>query len=184
MNIKEMLEARVIATSFEDSFLVESYPYGRKRTQRRSWIETNKTHGDRVCHCTLNPKTQKWNKPKKSTYDSIKFLYIDNETGYIQSCGDYFLSKEDYNYLVNNMELSPLQQRQVNQKIAINKVMERVTFKCEVGGTYNLSDPEDLARMKADTESPEAIKKEQEQKEIKKTINKHINYEFNKLQNA
>jgi hypothetical protein len=186
MNIQEKHKARVIATSFEDSYLVESYPYGRKRTQRRSWIESNKTHGDRVCHCTLNPKTQKWNKPKKSTYDPFAFLYIEDETGHIKSSGigTYTISDNpDYfNYIYDNFELNNIQKSQLNKLKAFNKVMKNVTFKIEKSETYNLSDPEDVARMRANYNSPEAVKKRQEQKDIENKILNHANYEYHKLQ--
>ena len=188
MNIQEKHKARVIATSFEDSYLVESYPYGRKRTQRRSWVESNKTHGDRVCHCTLNPKTQKWNKPKKSTYDPLMFLYVEENTGHIKvsGIGRYTLSDnpDHFNYIYDNFELNDIQKSKLNELKAINKVMEKVSFKIERSETYNLSDPEDVARMRDNYNSSEAIKKRQEQEEIKTKILNRANYEYHKLQNA
>lgn len=59
------------------AFVVEDYPYGfRLRTQIRYWIETTK-HGDRHCAQTMNPKTGRWNKPKKSTYSAVMCLWVD-----------------------------------------------------------------------------------------------------------
>ena len=47
--------------SFENAVEVSNYPWGfRLKTKRRTWIETDKNKGDRVCFRTLNPKTNKW----------------------------------------------------------------------------------------------------------------------------
>ena len=60
------------------TILIKNYPYGfTKRTNIKYWVETTK-RGGRFCSQTLNPKTQNWNKPKKSTYDALKFLVIDS----------------------------------------------------------------------------------------------------------
>lgn len=42
----------------ENPFVVESYPYGRFRTQARFWVESVKNKGDRFVKQTLNPKTK------------------------------------------------------------------------------------------------------------------------------
>ena len=66
---------------------VSNYPWGfRLKTKRRTWIETNKTKGDRVCFSTLNPKTDKWCAVKKSTYNAVDVLLID-ENEHIKSIG-------------------------------------------------------------------------------------------------
>lgn len=65
--------------SEETSKLVEDYPYGRQRTQIRYWIETVKGKGDRFCSQTLNPKTGRWNKPKKSTYTPVRFMNVERQ---------------------------------------------------------------------------------------------------------
>ena len=52
--------------SFDNALEVSNYPWGfRLKTKRRTWIETDKNKGDRVCFCTLNPKTNKWCAVKK-----------------------------------------------------------------------------------------------------------------------
>jgi len=62
-------------TTQETAYVIEDYPYGRKlRTKMRIWVETSKKHGQRVVKQTLNPKTGKWNKPKKSTYSQLVLL--------------------------------------------------------------------------------------------------------------
>lgn len=77
------------ATSPETAHVDPDYPYGfRLRCKRRVWVETKKGQGQRVCTQTTNPKIagrEVWNKPKCSTYSTIKILYIDPETGYVES---------------------------------------------------------------------------------------------------
>jgi len=56
-------------TSESTAYLVEDYPYSFKlRTQIRYWLEYKPNKGWRFVAQTLNPKTQRWNKPKASTY--------------------------------------------------------------------------------------------------------------------
>lgn len=76
LKIKESLVFLQGHNSFETAYVIESYPYGYKRTQKKVWIETTK-RGDRFVGCTLNPKTGKWNKPKKSTYSDVMVLTKD-----------------------------------------------------------------------------------------------------------
>lgn len=75
------------ATDEESAVLVDDYPYGRRvRTQIRYWIETTK-HGDRFCSQTLNPKSGRWNKPKRSTYSNVMVMYREAESGHISRIG-------------------------------------------------------------------------------------------------
>jgi len=50
------------------------------------WVETSKKHGQRLCKQTLNPKTKKWNNPKKGTYQPI--IVLEKE---VQSDGRVFV---------------------------------------------------------------------------------------------
>jgi len=96
--------------SFDNALEVSNYPWGfRLKTKRRTWIETNKTQGDRLCFCTLNPKTNKWCAVKKSTYNAVEVLFID-ENQHVKSDAIYkygvnekeienFLSEVDYDQL-------------------------------------------------------------------------------------
>lgn len=68
----------------DTAFVVDDYPYGWKlRTKIRYWIETKKGHGQRFVSQTLNPKTDKWNKPKAGTYNVLAIMVQDLDTGYI-----------------------------------------------------------------------------------------------------
>ena len=170
--------------SFENAIEVNNYPWGfRLKTQRRYWIESNKTQGDRLCFCTLNPKTNKWCAVKKSTYVAVDLLYFD-ENNHVKTFGihkygtgkkelEQFLSKIDYN------SLNDLQKKQICKLRAINKVMEKVTVKVAKISEYNLSDPVDLARMRADSNSPETKAREQEQNQVKAKIVNAINGTYN-----
>ena len=69
--------------NFNNAYLVEDYPYGFKlRTQLKAWLETHPKRGDRFVTVTLNPKTNRWNKPKASTYAPIGVMYLD-EKGHV-----------------------------------------------------------------------------------------------------
>jgi len=170
--------------SFENAVEVNNYPWGfRFKTKRRTWIETDKNKGDRVCFCTLNPKTNKWCAVKKSTYNAVDVLLIDDNE-HVKSIGvwkygtsekdlENFISKIDYN------SLSLLQKKQIERIRAVNKVMEKVSFKIEKVSEYNLSDPKDLERMRQDNNSPETKAREQQQEQEKAKIVNAINSQYN-----
>ena len=74
-------------TDEDSAYYVEDYPYGyRLRTTIRYWLETDAKHGDRFCSQTLNPKTARWNKAKKSTYCLLGAMYLD-EQGHVTWAG-------------------------------------------------------------------------------------------------
>jgi hypothetical protein len=86
--MKQPLEQ--IHTSPETAYVIEDYPFGfRLRCKMRVWVETKKNQGMRVMRQTTDPRKagEVWNTPKKSTYDTIKVLYIDSETGHLESAG-------------------------------------------------------------------------------------------------
>lgn len=71
-------------TDEASAYVVDDYPYGyNARTQIRYWIESAAKKGDRMCSQTLNPKTGRWNKPKKSTYSPVGVLFLD-EIGHVK----------------------------------------------------------------------------------------------------
>lgn len=65
------------------AYVVDDYPYGfRLRTKIRYWLEKNPGKGFRFVSQTMDPKakTERWNKPKASTY--MKFagaMYLDSQ---------------------------------------------------------------------------------------------------------
>lgn len=70
-------------TSFETSYHVPDYPYGRKvRCEIRYWIEFKESKGFRFCHKTKNPKTDSWdtNEQKNSGYfTQAMCMYLDEK---------------------------------------------------------------------------------------------------------
>ena len=66
-------------SSFDSGYVVTNYPWGfRLKTSRRYWIETT-NRGDRFCYATLNPKTDQWCKPKKSTYSAVMVMCLNEK---------------------------------------------------------------------------------------------------------
>jgi len=61
-----------------EKLISENYPYGfRLKTTKTDWLEFDSKRGFRVCSQTIDPRTGKENKPKKSTYDQIVVLGKD-----------------------------------------------------------------------------------------------------------
>lgn len=75
--------------SAETAYVIEDYPYGRNRTQMRVWIDRDKKGRGRIMRQTLNPKTDRWNKPKGSTYSDVMVATF-NEDGHIRNNGASF----------------------------------------------------------------------------------------------
>ena len=169
--------------SFDNSLEVLNYPWGfRLKTKRRTWIETNKNQGDRVCYSTLNPKTEKWCAVKKSTYGAVYVLYFD-ENQHIKSLGvskcAYVKELEEFMSIIDCNSLSVLQKKQLERIKAIQKVMDKVTVSFSKVSEYNLSDPLDLIRMRRDNNSDETKAREQEQNKVKSQISSAINSTYN-----
>lgn len=64
----------------DKAYVIDDYPYGRLRTQKRVWLEKKGKKGFRFVGQTQNPKTGRWNKPKASTYSSFAgAMYLDEK---------------------------------------------------------------------------------------------------------
>lgn len=147
------------------AYVVDDYPYGRLRTQIRYWIESVERKGDRFCAQTLNPKTGRWNKPKKSTYAPVMAMYLEE-----QEDGRMFVKQtglglwrtneeaEAFIALVGAENLNDVQRKSLAGVIGMNRVMEHVKWEVREG---SLTD-EEQAKLDA------------EQAEIKKRINRAI----------
>jgi len=73
LGITEDLEGSSEVLNGHDSestaYVVDDYPYGfTARTKIRYWLEYKPKKGARFVSQTLNPKTQRWNAAKASTY--------------------------------------------------------------------------------------------------------------------
>ena len=70
-------------TSFETSYHVPDYPYGRTvRCEIRFWIEFKESKGYRFCYKTKNPKTDSWdtNAQKNSGYFTLAMsMFLDEK---------------------------------------------------------------------------------------------------------
>lgn len=117
----------------ENPYIVENYPYGfRLRTKIRYWVETT-NRGQRFVSQTLNPKTQEWNKPKKSTYDNIVLIGL-NEKGHIQytSIGVYSLEETKKFNEKYSKYFSKYQTKEMKNIVGIEEVLSKVEYKIKV----------------------------------------------------
>jgi hypothetical protein len=122
------------------AYVVDDYPYGRSRTQIRYWIESVKNKGDRFCAQTLNPKTGRWNKPKKSTYSAVLAMYLEEQPDgrmFVKTTGlGLWRTDEDaqaFIDLVGRENLNDVQRIQLAKVLGTNKVMQHVTFTVHEG---------------------------------------------------
>ena len=144
----------------EKPYLVADYPYGFKlRCQIRYWIETTK-RGQRFCSQTLNPKTNEWNKPKKSTYSNIVKVGLDEKehitykTFSLQWSGEKeaVAFKESIKDIITERDRDILKEFDV-----LEKVREHISMEC--------------VNVTGETEEQKAIR-EAEQKKTKESIGK------------
>jgi hypothetical protein len=88
------------AVDFDTAIEVDNYPWGfRLKTKVRYWIESN-NKGDRFVKQTLNPKTNEWCKPKKSTYSNVMVMTRKQEND------KTFISYEQISNFSNIKEVS------------------------------------------------------------------------------
>lgn len=66
-----------IHNSEQSAYIIDDYPYSfNLRCEMRIWLEFDPKRGYRFCRQTLNPKTERWNAPKKETYvEYVAFIY-------------------------------------------------------------------------------------------------------------
>lgn len=158
-------------TNENNAFVVADYPYGfRLRTQIRYWIETNKKRGDRLCSQTLNPKTNLWNRPKKSTYSTVEVLF-EQDNGHVTCRAlhkgwDSIEKIEEFLTWANGYEFNEYQQTQIKLCKAIQKAQKYV--KVSVVNSTNWT-PEQQAEH------------EKKQIEAQKQLGKIVYHEYKKL---
>ena len=170
----------------KNPIVVDNYPYGFKRTQIRYWVESVKNKGDRFVSQTLNPKTQLWNKPKKSTYNAVDIVYR-NEKGYITYYGLYrSTSKEDHQKFIDfigDLEINDLQKEELKILRSYIKTYENVSFECKAVEYRNKETGEIKTQIGLfelnKYEKVENEEKDQEQEEIKLRLKKTIVYNYN-----
>lgn len=119
-------------------FIVENYPYGYLKTQIKFWVESVKNKGDRFISQTLNPKTNKWNTPHKSTYTEVILLGIEEKTGHLKRVLDlsHWDEKEEHekklNFIrENKINLNELQETEIKKLNVMNKIREHLEVSFE-----------------------------------------------------
>lgn len=126
-NTKNITVLKPVHTSFESAYEIQSYPYGRLRTKMRVWINTTK-NGQRVVSCTLNPKTDQWNKPHMSTYDVMRVLLIDNTNGHLvnDGIGEYHLLDKSQEFLDQYSEALTEEQKDKLTLYSVSNTIQEV----------------------------------------------------------
>jgi len=155
--------------SFTNAVEVDNYPWGyRLKTKRRYWVETTK-RGDRVCYRTLNPKTDNWCAVKKSTYEAVLLLCLNEENNHV---GHYGISLHSDASAVHRFEktvdvekLSDDQRKKICEAKTINHVNSKI--KVSFSNVSSMSDEEKKA-------------KDKEQEEIQAKINLYANHVYGK----
>jgi len=143
--------------NFDSAFEVDNYPWGFKlKTKVRYWIETT-NRGDRFVKCTLNPKTNKWCKEKKSTYNAVMVMtkevkdqktfisYISISRGWSDA-----VAVAKFEHQVNKDLLSKEQLKQICACKAINQVNKNL--KVEFVNSTAWTDQERAAHKKKQDE--------------------------------
>ena len=93
-------------TSFETSYHVPDYPYGRiVRCEIRFWIEFKESKGFRFCYKTKNPKTDNWttNAQKNSGYYTLAMcMFLDEKEHVTYSALTEYSPAKDIQKFIEN----------------------------------------------------------------------------------
>ena len=113
----------------ENPHIVNDYPYGYSlRCIMRYWIETTK-RGQRSCRQSQNPKTGKWNKPKKSTYSNIMLAGLDEKGHYKVISNSMYSLKESKEFSKKYSEyFSDWQKKEMLNIIGMEEVYDKVEY--------------------------------------------------------
>lgn len=136
--------------SEETAYLVEDYPYGfHDRCRIRYWLEKSNSKGFRFCSQTENPKTKRWNNPKKSTYCKFAGAMFLDENNHVQwnGIGEYDEVQNTLDFVKNfpKADFSILKVWCLAKAIHCSKTLE----KGEGSFGYKLNE-QDIERYKAD----------------------------------
>lgn len=141
-----------------DPVTVNDYPYGfNQRTSITYQIEYKKGKGYRILSTTINPKTDKPNKPKASTYSSFRRLYRDTETNHIKSYGFNPYDIEGYETalasgLFEGITPDIYDHKKIMARVVFNSIKWECTY---VGMSINWADPKNPVTPK--TLTPEQL---------------------------
>lgn len=146
----------------ETAYVVEDYPYGfRLRTKIHYWIETT-NKGQRWVSQTLNPRTGKWNTPKKSVYSPIlvmvlRDVWTKNTIGaHVETVGiGVWEKEEELDEFTKQFQLSHDQLKQIDVLRAYARTNKRIK--------WTIREAEGIP-------TPEEIKQEEEKKKEESKI--------------
>jgi len=169
--------------------LVKNYPWGfTLKTTIKYWVEVTK-RGSRFCTQTINPKTKEWCKPKKSTYNAVSLLVVDN-TGKVRTISlDYNDTREKIDLFIKEFknDFNELQKLELAKISGYEEIMQHVEFKVEQQYFKHRETGEILTEVgifelkNVDKCTKEGVlidedKEEKEQKEQKEKIGKAMAY--------
>ncbi len=157
----------ILESSITNPVTVENYPWGFKlKTQQRYWIEYRPKMGFRFMTQTLDPRTNKWCKPKGSTYYTAAFMYRDAETGYIKWWASSLNGDKEINTFINLLKVNtPKFTEEQSQTI-----MAQILTSCKVTAYY-MKDKEAYLIASAFTEILKLFKD-------KKNVSELVNVNF------
>ncbi len=163
-------------TSAETAYIKEDYPYGRNiRTKMRMWVETKAKIGQRIVTQTLNPRTNRWNAPKPSTYSPVVLLVKEKQPDgrvfvkplhldvHIGTTIDEILGWKD------KYSLDKFQSEMVDRMAVAKNAQKYIQVTVKSSGPLDLSDPEDMKKLEKISEE-QATSKEEEAKVIESAI--------------
>ncbi len=180
-NIFKVLEEQ---PTEEKPYYVRDYPYGfRLRTEIRYWIETTK-RGQRFISQTLNPKTNLWNNPKKSTYDNIMLIGLNKKEhiNYV-SLRMYSTEEAESFFTKYNQFLSEHQHKEYKAIIGMLKVYDKVEYTIkerrykhkvtgEIKTVLNCFELNDFFEIDGEGNAVNQEEEEQKKKEDNRDLNK------------
>lgn len=148
-------------TSEATAYVVDNYPYGfREKTQIRYWLEKNGKKGWRFVSQTLNPKTNRWNKPKASTYTEFGAAMFLDDNGHVKwdAVGQYSDEQKVLSFIRTfpGADMSVLRQF-VPQKLEYIKKMISGKIAWTINGVRQPVTEADTERLRKELEDWEEI---------------------------
>lgn len=123
----------------QDPCIVDNYPYGYTlRTKIRYWTETTK-NGQRFISQTLNPKTNLWNKPKKSIYSQIILIGLNEQNHITYTCLSMYSLEEAIRFKEKyETFLDDYQKTELTNIIKMSEVYDKIEYKIKARRYRNI----------------------------------------------
>jgi hypothetical protein len=145
------------------AYQVDDYPYSFKlRCKIRYWLEFNGSKGFRFVSQTENPKTMRWNAPKKSTYNLLGGVMYLDEKDHVQWDGitEYSDGAKVLEFVKNYPKANF-----TNLKIYVAKKLKYLQLSSEgklvwtMNGVAQPVSEEDMGRARAELETWQEVEK-------------------------